>query len=234
MFPEPVELSAAPCINNPMPPPAAVPTVFARRVMPPLTVAIEEPASSVIDRPAVRLTCPVPLVAMSLVADDNETTPTVEEVVGAVLAALAVKFLSAAIVTVSPIVIPAPVVKSRLFPCVIAALTEIVPLFISPIVSVPAVMRSSSPSFRPSVFVPSAPPKSIAVPLVFCRTVAPFVPAVIVAAPPITMLLPTRVIEPVPTAAYGVVLLLAALSWTILQTALITEHGPDCTIAIGS
>src|SRR5437879_149475 len=38
--------------------------------------------------------------------------------------------------------------------------------------------------------------------------------------------------EPIPTAAYGVVLLLAALSWTILQTALITEHGPDCTIAI--
>src|SRR5436190_21360011 len=114
MFPVPVVLSIVPDRDIPMPPPIAVPAVFARNVMPPLTVVIDEPERSVIDRPAVRLTCPVPLVTMSLVAADNETTPTVEDVVSAVLGALAVRLLSAAIVTASPIVIPAPVVKDRL------------------------------------------------------------------------------------------------------------------------
>src|SRR5207253_3242802 len=36
---------------------------------------------------------------------------------------------------------------------------------------------------------------------------------------------------PVPTAVYGAVLVCAAIAYTILQTALIAEHGPDGTLA---
>ncbi len=36
----------------------------------------------------------------------------------------------------------------------------------------------------------------------------------------------------VPTAAYGVVLLLAALAYYLLKTAIIAEHGPDSTLGV--
>jgi uncharacterized membrane protein len=38
-------------------------------------------------------------------------------------------------------------------------------------------------------------------------------------------------VAPIPTAVYGIVLLLAALAWTILQTAIIAHHGPDSRLA---
>lgn len=38
-------------------------------------------------------------------------------------------------------------------------------------------------------------------------------------------------LAPVPTAAYGVVLLMAALSWMILQTAIVRHHGPGSRLA---
>ncbi len=36
---------------------------------------------------------------------------------------------------------------------------------------------------------------------------------------------------PIPTALYGAVLLLSAISWTILQTLLVAEQGPDSRLA---
>ena len=36
---------------------------------------------------------------------------------------------------------------------------------------------------------------------------------------------------PVPTAAYGVVLLMAAISWTILQGAIVAAHGPESVLS---
>jgi uncharacterized membrane protein len=38
-------------------------------------------------------------------------------------------------------------------------------------------------------------------------------------------------LAPLPTAAYGLVLLLAAVAWTILQTTIIAHHGPDSRLA---
>ena len=38
-------------------------------------------------------------------------------------------------------------------------------------------------------------------------------------------------LAPMPTALYGVVLLLAAIAYTILQAAILSEHGPDSTLA---
>ena len=38
-------------------------------------------------------------------------------------------------------------------------------------------------------------------------------------------------LAPMPTALYGVVLLLAAIAYTILQTVILWEHGPDSTLA---
>ena len=37
--------------------------------------------------------------------------------------------------------------------------------------------------------------------------------------------------DPLPTAAYGSVLLLAAIAYFILQTTIVAEHGPDSTLA---
>jgi uncharacterized membrane protein len=39
-------------------------------------------------------------------------------------------------------------------------------------------------------------------------------------------------LAPLPTAVYGLVLLLAAVAWTILQTAIIAHHGPDSRLAL--
>ena len=39
-------------------------------------------------------------------------------------------------------------------------------------------------------------------------------------------------LAPLPTAVYGLVLLLAAIAWTILQSALIAHHGPDSRLAL--
>jgi uncharacterized membrane protein len=38
-------------------------------------------------------------------------------------------------------------------------------------------------------------------------------------------------LAPLPTAVYGIVLLFAALAWTILQTMIIAYHGPDSRLA---
>jgi uncharacterized membrane protein len=38
-------------------------------------------------------------------------------------------------------------------------------------------------------------------------------------------------LAPLPTAVYGLVLLLAAVAWTILQTTIIAHHGPDSRLA---
>ena len=39
-------------------------------------------------------------------------------------------------------------------------------------------------------------------------------------------------LAPLPTAVYGLVLLLAAIAWTILQTMIIAHHGPDSRLAL--
>jgi uncharacterized membrane protein len=38
-------------------------------------------------------------------------------------------------------------------------------------------------------------------------------------------------LAPLPTASYGVVLLMSAIAWVILQTTILREHGPDSKIA---
>jgi hypothetical protein len=79
--------------------------------------------------------------------------------------------------------IPSPLIrcKSVAEGRVIAALMVIGPLAASPMVSVPAVMRSSSASVRPSVssmpLNTSEPPKSIRVPAVRGRSTTALAPA---------------------------------------------------------
>ena len=82
--------------------------------------------------------------------------------------------------------LPLPVVRLTLVFAarVMSALNVIAPLFVSPMLIVPAVTRSSSASVRPSVAgepLASAPPRSIFVPSVFCFSVTVFEPALIVA-----------------------------------------------------
>ena len=85
-----------------------------------------------------------------------------------------------------------------------AALTVIVPLLLSPMVSVPAVIRSSSASVRPSTPPESAAPRLMAVPFVFGRNVTAFAPALIddtvmsIAFAMIVLLLPVSVTVGVP------------------------------------
>ena len=177
------------------------------------------PESPIPPEPALRESVPTP-VATSTAAEPDVIAPL--PLVVSVTLPPAVD--SEPFAPLKAIFVFAPVVSCRLVPNVrvIASLIVIPPVFVLPMTSAPAVIRSSSASVRPRTPPASAPPRLIAVPFVFWSRVTMLEPALIVAVESNATLSATSITLPVEV----------DVIWPLLETLIAREFAPTPCVAV--